>query len=376
MTRRLLTACALLLSCMALHLAPAYAAGCESHDHCSEVSTFAARLTEFRTSIQGPNRQVIATVSFENKTSRPLILGYAEGSGLGLDEHGNRYTLTRNGLRGIGEIERNRFDSRFTLQPGERADARFELGWHAGREIAGVDFQLEMAIREIDTVSGGQFRLGREHLLSFTGLRDGLATATPAAAAASAAVQPGVAAPVHDPCEGRPACHAAGPFAAEVAQLSTSQERGSHFVQLRVRFRNLGNQPLILGYQQSSGTLLDNYGQKYTVDWRYTQDVGGIGQVTRSSADPQFVLSPGESRMATFNFRRAVGKTSIGTVFSPDLVIEQLEILPSQQVRSTREYAVGFTGLSSSPAPGVAAQEVGNSLKQLEDGLRSIFKKK
>jgi hypothetical protein len=38
----------------------------------------------------------------------------------------------------------------------------------------------------------------------------------------------------------------------------------------------------------------------------------------------------------------------VGTVFSYDLTLEELEILPSGQVRSTRAYAVGFRDIKES----------------------------
>ena len=386
--RELIAALVLTLAAFGVGVSRAEAAGCEERNHCAEVSSFVAQLTDFRTSVQGSNRQLIATVSFVNKTDKPLIIGYVSGSGLGLDEHGNRYTIgNSNGVRGIGEIQRNTFDPRFTLQPGERGDARFELGWYAARQIAGVQFQLDLAVREIDAVAGNQFRLGREHSLRFTGLSNGLTAAPPAVSASavpavasaagpavlSAAGPGGTVAPAADPCEGRQRCYAAGPFIAEVLQVATSKQGSNHFVQMRLQFRNLSNQPVILAYKQGTGTLLDNYGQKYAVGTG-RQDVSGIGQVSRNSADPQFVLSPGEARAATFNYHRYVGKTAIGTVFSPDVVIEQLEILPSQQVRSMREYSVSFTGLTAGMVS--TAADPGEALKQLGDGLKSIFKKK
>lgn len=388
--RNLIAALVLTLATFGLGLSPsAEAAGCEGRNHCNEVSSFVAQLTDFRTSMQGSNRQVIATVSFVNKTDRPLIIGYVAGSALGLDEHGNRYTISsnsRNAIRGIGEIKGNTFDSRFTLQPGERSDARFELNWYAAKKIAGVQFELDLAVREIDTVAGNQFRLGREHSLRFTGLSNGLTAAAPAAvapAAVASAASTGSTSPsaststvasTADPCEGRQRCYATGPFLAEVTQLSTSKQGSNHVVQLRVQFRNLSNQPVILAYKENSGSALDNYGQKYTVDWRTPQSVSGIGRVSSSKADPQFVLSPGEARSATFSYRRYVGKTAIGTVFSPDLVVEQLEILPSQQIRSMREYSVSYSGLTAGMT--AAAGDPAEALKQIGDGLKSIFRQK
>lgn len=369
--------------------ASAHAAGsCAGTSVCAETSTFVAALSDFRTSVAGTNRVLTATVRLENRTDRPLILGYVQGSGVALDEHGNRYTVSGSrDVRGIGEIQRNTFDPKFTLQPGERSDARFDLRWYAGRSIVGVKFDLELTLREIDEVTGNQHRLGKEHALRFASLNDGLrndasANAPATAVAAAAAPAPSAtAATFADPCAGNARCYATGPFVAEIMQLASGQKQSNaHVVRIGVRLRNVSNQPLILAYQQNSGTMLDNYGQRYTVDWRSNANVSGIGQSTRQKADPQFVLSPGEARTAVFNYSRYVGKTAIGTVFSPDLVIEQLEILPSQQIRSVRDYSVSFANITaaSNAVSGVgdAAQSINDAGRQLSEGLKSIFRKK
>jgi len=378
--------------------AGAQAAGCAGQEFCTEVPAFVASLNDFRSSTLGSNRRLTVTITFQNKTDRPLTLGYVGDSGVALDEYGNRYTVTNAGtgaVRGIGEIERRTFDPKFTLQPGERSDARLELNWYAGSSIAGVAFTLDLAIREIDAVTGNQYRLGREHALRFTGLADGAVsaaratgagiqttaqtltqaetpTATPAATATAASGAPA------DPCAGNARCYATGPLIAEIAQLASGQPaNNNHAVRLNLRIRNVSNQPLILAYQPNSGTMLDNYGNKYTVDWRSNQNVSGIGQSTRQKADPQFVLSPGEARNATLTYSRYVGKTAVGTIFSPDLVLEQLEILPSQQIRSVRDYNVSFTSIG--PGTGALAgdaQSINDAARQLSEGLKSIFRKK
>jgi len=350
---------------LALGLAssPAPAAeACAGRSHCVEVSTFTMQLNDFRTAGEHGRRSVIATASFRNKTDRPIILGYVNDSGAGIDEYDNRYTVVSNGVRGIGQIGRNSFD------------ARFELGWHAGSQIAGVDFKLELAISEIDTVAGNQHRLGREHFLRFDGLRDGLVTAAtvaataPDAPAAAAAATGAVPAPVTDPCEGRPNCYATGPFIAE-AQANVSQDSTYQHVSIRVRYRNLTNQPVILAYQEGSAAMIDNQGNKYS-----PMSVSGMGKVSRRSADPQFVLSPGENRQATVVYRLHKSGKIPGNAFTPDFVISRLEILPSQQVRPVRDYAVSFTGIGSSPlgaAPGQAPDPV-EALRKLGD----LFKKR
>jgi hypothetical protein len=359
--------------------APAGAAGCEGAQHCVDVPRFSARLSDFRAIEQSGKRMLIATVKFENKTDQPLILGYVTGSGLGIDELGNRYTISDSGsVRGIGLVSQGSLDTRFTLQPGERADARFELDWRAYNQLAGAEFRLEMALREIEALPGNQYRAGREHLVSFAGLRDGLLAAAPAAGAPPAAAQAATAAPAPavDPCGDKPACFSAGTFTAEVTGLTTSQQSSDWYVQLRVRFQNHSGAPVILAYQNGSGTLVDGNGLRYKVG--SARDVSGIGIVTRDSADPQFVIGPGETRTAslTYAYHRYAGSpTPDSTVFSPDFVVEQLEVLPSRQIRSVREYLVSFTGLAAKGSPATAVGtggDAGDALKKLGD----LFRKK
>ena len=364
---------------------------CSSKQFCTEVAAFTAVVDDFRTSISGSTRVATATLRLTNKTDRPLVLGYVHGSGVVIDDQGNRYTIdTRNdnNVRAIGVVTSRTFDPKFSLGPGESSDARFQFSWYAGKKIVGTQFQLELTIREIDAVAGNQFKLGREHAIQFRNLADAvtadgaLSEATPASAL-PASVAPGAVAVSNleaaDPCASVPRCYSAGPFTAQVAQLTASQSGNTHLVRINLRFRNVSNQPLILAYTTNSGSMVDNYGNRYTIDWRYPDRVKGIGQVSRSKADPQFMLSPGESRSANLEYSRYVGKTAIGTVFSPDLAIEQLEILPSQQVRSTREYSLNFANLSAGVMVGDAANAVttiNEAGKQISDGLKSLFKKR
>jgi len=361
--------------------APASAAGCAGIQHCVDVPKFTAQLADFRAIEQSGKRQLIATVKFENKTGQPLTIGYVSGSGTGMDELGNRYTVSDSGaVRGIGLITRSNLDTRFTLQPGEKADARLELDWNAYDRIAGVEFKLEMALREIDALPGNQYRAGREHMVSFAGLRDGLVAAAPAPAAGAPAAlaQPTPApAPAMDPCEGKADCYAAGPFVAEVTGITTSHQSNNYYMQLKVRFRNLSSEPVILAYQHGSGSMIDGDGLRYKVA-SSTRDVSGIGVVSKDSADPQFVLRPGETRTASFNYnyhKYAGYQTPASPVFSPDFVVEQLEQLPSRQLRTQREYLVSFPNLTAKSAPATAVGQGGDPAEALRK-IGDLFKKK
>lgn len=150
---------------------------------------------------------------------------------------------------------------------------------------------------------------------------------------------------------------------AQVSQLTADKPGGRHHViKLNVKFRNVSDQPIILAYQSGTSGAIDNLGNRYFWGRAGTHDTSaqGIGYVTGRSADAQFVLNPGEIRAATFRLIRfEAGKNQIGTAFNYDVVIQQLEPLPSQQVRKLRDYSLNFANLSANmpelPMPGMTA---------------------
>ena len=233
---------------------------------CVETSSFAATVTNFRTSTQGRNRVVTATVRFDNRTNKPLALGYVRDSGIALDDLGNRYAVAgANAVRAIGEVAGTTFDPKFVLQPGEGRDARFELTWEPGKEPVGATFELDLAVREIALVTADQYRLGQEHVVHFASLAQ--ASAKPAAPALADAAAPVVPAAAKDPCEGSPRCYNAGTFIAEVMQVSASAMTAGarhQSVALNIRFRNVSQQPIILAYRSGSSAGLDNFGHGFT----------------------------------------------------------------------------------------------------------------
>jgi hypothetical protein len=329
---------------------------------CTEVRTFTATVTSLRASKQGANRLVNLTVRFHNKTDKPLTLGYVSESGAILDDKGNRYDVSgANAVRGIGTVSGKDFDAKFTLEPKEASDARFELVWkNAGSTAAGTRFDLDLAVREIVPGSGDQMKLGAEHAIHYTAIDEPTITAAskggaPAAAAATAtaanAAVPATPAAVTDPCAAAKYCYNAGGFIAQVQQVTPTQYTPAgrhHSITMNIRFTNTSSAPIILGYRSSSSALVDNYGNRYFWGRSGTHDtsVQGIGYVTGRSADPQFTLNPGQSRMASFGVTRYNVNTPIGSTFKYDLVINELEILGAQQqVRSLRDNALSFTNL-------------------------------
>ena len=69
--------------------------------------------------------------------------------------------------------------------------------------------------------------------------------------------------------------------------------------------------------------------------------------VSGRTADTQFQLQPGQSRNATFNLIRFEARPPIGSAWGYDVVIDELEILPGQQVRTARENSLNFQSLTA-----------------------------
>ena len=346
---------------------PAGPSVCAGKPHCVEVTPFAATVTDFRTSTSGNTKVVTVTMQFHNRTAAPLILGYVQGSGIVTDDRGNRYSVYGQGaIRGIGEISNNTFDPKFTLQPGETSDARLEFQWSPQRgQIFGTTYDVELAVRQIDQLEGNQFQLGKEYALKLDGFTAG---ASVAAAQPAGSVAPGAAAgaiagatppsDAPDACAGKARCYGAGPFVAEVTQVRTSKYSYYVYLNLNVKVRNVGSQPIVLGYQSGSATATDDVGNRYGAS---DGQVKGIGIVSARSADPQFVLNPGQSRSITIDYQFRPGRAQLGTSWTADFVLEQMEILPSRQVRSVREYSVSFPDLRTGGSGSGASSAAGTA---------------
>jgi hypothetical protein len=388
---------------------------------CDEVPSFAAAITDFKASqYDQSTKAVSATVRFVNKTNRPLILGYVRNASVAINEAGNRYTIEQPAnVRGIAEIAGGQFDPKFTVQPGQAADARFEFWWRwDGRAIIGQRaWDIDLTIREVNEIAPGQYRFGQEHALQFKGVAVGNMTSAapaggslstvsgPAAPAASASPAPAagpaappapaaqVAADQPDACAGKIRCFDAGPFVAEILTATATREQASrpwHTVAMNIRFRNKTNAPIILGYVVPSGVLIDDLGNRY-VPAGAPNDAKGIGKVQARSADPQFVLRPGESRQATLGQARVMRGTPtatvIGSSYTFDVSIAELEVIYNgQQVRTVREHTLTFPSFAltggagatvAAPAGNGAAPQNGTeaaeNIKKAGEAIRGLF---
>lgn len=375
-----------LLTALLFIAAPALQAAapaCAGKPSCLENPSFAVSVSDFRTSVSGRYRVATATLRFSNRLPKPLILGYVNGSGVVTDDQGNRYTIGANGVRGIGVVGGSTVDGKFALEPGEESEARFEFVWEPGRAVIGTRFDMDLAVREIDTIPGNQYRLGKERVLHFTSpgaqVAAAGATSPPGATPAPAPIAATTAAaatPIEaDPCKDLPHCVAAGQFIVQVVGVTPQggpRDR-HHQLALQLRFRNVSAQPVVLGYQATTSVATDNLGNRYIWGRPGTHDTSasGIGTVTARAAEASFALAPGQSREATFRTIRynSLGKP-LGMAWVYDVVVTQLEILPSQQVRALRDHSLHFDRLSARPL----ATPV--NVDEAVQGLKGLLKKK
>jgi hypothetical protein len=196
-----------------------------------------------------------------------------------------------------------------------------------------------------------------------------------------------------DACAGKIRCFDAGPFMAEILTATATREQSArpwHTVSMNMRFSNKTNAPIILGYVVPSGVLIDDLGNRY-VPPAAPNDAKGIGRVQARSADPQFVLRPGESRQATLGqvrvMRGTPTATVIGSSYTFDVLIAELEVIYNgQQVRTVREHTLTFPsfaltgGAGAAPGAGNAAApapagttDTPESIKKAGDAIRGLF---
>jgi len=385
---------------------------CNGDPNCTEVGAFAASVVEFRASLQGGYKILTTTLRFQNKLTRPLVLGYLLGSGGATDDRGNRYIVKDQDTRGIGNIAHaNAIDDKFVLAPGQTGDARFTLVW-GGSQLFGSTWDLDLTVREIVPAGNGQKTLGSEYPLQIVGLVDGAraggASAPTASAAPAAAGQPssqdsqpmagnapqapsnapaggGMASPFGAPatagaaaahCAAGTSCSDAGSFSVTLGQTATAVSGKNQLVRLNVRVKNNTNQPLALGYKTGTSSAVDEQGNTFTWGRPGTNDASaqGIGIVDGARIDPRFQVAAGGTRDAQFVLTRFdAGTTPPGKSFSLNAVLVELRASGAQW-QKVREVSVRLPA-AGGIAPAVGQSPANDSVQKASDLLKGLLGK-
>ena len=168
-----------------------------------------------------------------------------------------------------------------------------------------------------------------------------------------------------------PSCFDAGPFQANVSQMTMSQEGGWHVVRMNIQFHNASNQPLIIAYHDGSMVMVDNNGNTYVPAGGNPGELQGMGIDRGNQTDSQFVLGPGQTGNALFSVARGRAANSpVGTGYTYNLTIDELQAQNGAMAIPVRTYNLNFPSLApgtsnaafaSNAAPAGKAAAVGNA---------------
>ncbi len=148
-------------------------------------------------------------------------------------------------------------------------------------------------------------------------------------------------------------CFNAGPFAAAVSQMTMSQQSYWHVIRMEIQFHNATNQPIALAYHEGSMEMVDELGNAYQGAGGNPGELQGMGIDRGGQTDSQFVLGPGQTSSAIFTVARARNSTQpIGTSFTYNLTVDQLQAQNGAQAIVGRQYNLNFPNLAPGSAGG------------------------
>lgn len=155
-----------------------------------------------------------------------------------------------------------------------------------------------------------------------------------------------------------PSCFDAGPFQANVSQMTMSQEGGWHVIRMNIQFHNSSNQPLMIAYHDGSMVMVDNNGNTYVPAGGSPGELQGMGIDRGNQTDSQFVLGPGQTGNALFSVARGRAPNSpVGTGYTYNLTIDELQAQNGAMAIPVRTYNLNFPSL----APGTSNAAFANA---------------
>jgi hypothetical protein len=133
-------------------------------------------------------------------------------------------------------------------------------------------------------------------------------------------------------CDRSPNCVDAGEYTATVTKIFESTTEKSRMVRVILRFENVSDHVIILAYRAQSGFLLDNFRNRYfcsqggqTGPNAQDNSAVGIGIDRDNKIDPQFMLKPKQSDIASFDLSRSRGINQQATFYDFDVMIDEID---------------------------------------------------
>ena len=218
----------------------------------------------------------------------------------------------------------------------------------------GTRGDFSFAVQELELLPGDQVRSKREVPVLVRDLP--LLPGTPAVASNGGSTADGTTstpstssehAATADPCASIANCYVAGPFTVQLTSVVVSKAANERYLRVAARFRNLTGERLILCFTSASGVADDERQNRYRI--RESNGlVKGIGLCNGQTANPDFVLAPSGQRDASLEFFTGIYQgTILGDVFAISFALEQLNILPGNQIQRVGQYVASFEGVTA-----------------------------
>jgi len=133
-------------------------------------------------------------------------------------------------------------------------------------------------------------------------------------------------------CKNASNCIDAGSYTATVTSIIESTTASSRMVRLIIRFENVANHTVILGYRSQSGFLLDNFNNRYfcsqagqTGPNALDNSAVGIGTDRDNKIDAQFMLKQKQSDSASFDLWRRRDLDQQVSFYDFDVMIDEID---------------------------------------------------
>jgi hypothetical protein len=176
-----------------------------------------------------------------------------------------------------------------------------------------------------------------------------------------------------DPCANVAHCYAAGPFTAQITSAAASRDIHSRFLRIAIRFRNLTSERLVLCFTSGSGVLNDDRQNRYRLAGE-AASVKGIGLCGGQTVNTQFVVAPGATRDASLEFTIYHQGLTFGSTHSVTFAVQQLALLPGDQIQETGQYVVNFEEVAASENAAVDPKAVNAKAAGLLELLKKMKK--